>query len=623
MKKYFAYFLCLTLLICLVSPLKVNAASTTKVTEHVTMVGDAINTTLWDGVTVERMHIKTPRAGNHPSDTGLIYDWDSVSVIAANNPAIKIASWGITTTSGYKQGTTAAIAKDYENKHKGYTVLAAVNGDFFANDSFETSAGISMRPTYEPINCWVADGGQTLKKAVIANPHHQVLGIRLDRTYTYHIGSFYNSDGTPAENEANMPNNGSNLPTFTDTLIYNEGENQIKAVVTSGTLDEDAVNIVLKGATNVNVEGYAVYKCYMDRYSKPNDGFQGKYFVGSERADFAYNYSYTGLYIKARSMGAENVSTIASVDEGYCYIVTKLDAVKEALNVRATSFVCQYNLTGSTWGNVNSTIGTVIPFLLNSQRTYCVSNVDNYLNDNKPKTVVAFDANNRCMFYFMGPGPLSGAIGTSGPSSIEMCEMLERFGAVNAFCLDGGGSATICVKGADGSFVTLNNPTDTGGIRSIGNALLMIIENSNLTTTEVKSTSATFGQSAPMAESTLKSAKLYINGRSYNLVDGEYTLTGLQPSTSYEYYFEYTYENENGEYSSKTNVQTFTTPATDEVDPNPIDPDPIDPDPIDPNPGQQDDSKQSGGFNCNFGGVVVAFVGAVGLFAISFKKREW
>ena len=228
----------------------------------------------------------------------------------------------------------------------------------------------------------------------------------------------------------------------------------------------------------------------------------------------------------------------------------------------------------------------------------------------------------------MGPGPLSGVIGTSGPSSIEMCEMLERFGAVNAFCLDGGGSATICVKGADGNFVTLNNPTDTGGIRSIGNALLMIIENTNLTTTEVKATSATFGQSAPMAESTLKGVQLHINGKTYNFTTSEYTLSGLKENTTYEYYFEYTYENENGEYSSKTNIQSFTTLKSGDEDPNPgtgdnpgTDPGTGDNPGTDPGTGEP--AKQGGGMNCNFGGVVIAFVGALGLVAISFKKREW
>ena len=152
MKKYLAYVLMLVLLLGLTTPLKVNAAGT-KVTEHVTRIGDVVNSTLWDGVTVERMHIQSARAGSYnPSDSGLTYDWDSISVVALNNPAIKIASWGLTTTSGYKQGTTAVIAKDYELKHKGYTVLAAVNGDFFANASYTTSAGVSMQPTFEPIN---------------------------------------------------------------------------------------------------------------------------------------------------------------------------------------------------------------------------------------------------------------------------------------------------------------------------------------------------------------------------------------------------------------------------------------------------------------------------------------
>lgn len=565
-KRFLSYALVLTLMFCFSAKLNVNAADKeTKVTDHVTMVGNLLSGNLWDGVKYERMHIKSERAGSYSStDAGLVYDWDSVAVIADANPAIKVASWGMSRQEGFQQGTTAAIAKDYEQKHPGYTVLAAVNGDFFANAQYTTSTDKNMQPTFEPINCWVADGGITLKKAVLANPHHQVVGIRLDRTYTYHIGSHWNSNGTIAESGDAMNLHGQNVPEFTDTLMFHAGDALVPAYVTSSELHEDGVNIIL-GGTNINVAGYSVYKCYIDRECRPNDGFQGKYFIGYNYPGHAYDIDYTGIYINGRSVGLQDVTTIASVEANYCYIVTKNDDVKNHLNTRAAAFTAQYDLTGDTWGDVNSTIGTVIPFLIEGERTQYVSNSNNYLNDNKPKTIVAFDANNKCIFYFMGPGPLSNTT-ASGPSSIEMCEMLEKYGAVNAFCLDGGGSATICMKNANGGFDTVNNATDPGGVRSIGNALLMIVENSNLATTEITATSATFGQTKPMADSTLKSAVLHLNGKTYNLNGTETVkVEGLTSNTSYEYYYDYTYENNGVTYTTKTNTQTFKTLDKDPV----------------------------------------------------------
>lgn len=566
LKRFLSYALVLTLMLCFSAKLSVNAADKeTKVTDHVTMIGSAVKGSLWDGVTYERMHITSERAGSYTStDAGLIYHWDSVAVIADANPAIKVASWGLSKQDGYQQGTTAAIAKDYEVKHPGYTVLAGVNGDFFANTTYKTSTGKEMPATFEPINCWVADGGISLKSAVLANPHHQVIGIRLDRTYTYHIGAHWNSDGTYADTSDAMQKHGQNVPEFTDTLMFHAGDALVPAYITSSTLSEDGVNIIL-GGSNIDVTGYAVYKCYIDRQCRANDGFQGKYFIGYNYPDHQYDIDYTGIYINGRSTGAVQTNTIASVETNYCYIVTKNDAVKNHLNTKAASFTAQYDLTGDEWGDVNSTIGTVIPFIIDGEKTQYVSNSNNYLNDNKPKTIVAFDANNKCIFYFMGPGPLSNTT-ASGPSSIEIWEMLDKYGAVNAFCLDGGGSATICVKNAAGGFDTVNNATDPGGVRSIGNALLMIVENSNLATTEVTATTATFGQTKPMADSTLKSATLHFNGKTYNLTGTETVkVEGLTANKSYEYYYDYTYENDGVTYSSKTNTLTFTTLSSDPV----------------------------------------------------------
>ena len=539
--------------------------SKTKYTNHVTLVGDAITGSLWAGVDYSRMHVEAERVGSHLStDAGLIYSWDAISVVAENNPAIKVASWGLSPArEGYKQGTTSQIAEDYEKTHPGYTVLAAINGDFFANTQFTTSKGTKIGPTFEPINTWVADGGITYKKTVLATPHHCVVGFRLDRTYTYHIGSEYTSEGVPIDDGSTFDKNGENIPQFTDTLMAMINDVEVEAYVTNGNLREEGVNVVLPGTYNIDTTGYSVVKCNIDRYTRANDGFQGKYFIGHNYPGHAYNMNYTGLYLTGRSYDATPKTgiTITEVPDNNFYIITKEDSIKNEIELKARVTV-QYNLTGDTWGNVNSTIGTVMPFLIEGNRTYCVSNIDNYLNDQKPKSVIAFTKNNDAIFFFMGPGPLSGSR-DKGPSSIEMCEILEKLGAVNAFCLDGGGSATIVIRNSQGGFTELNSPTDYAGTRSIGNALLMIIENSNLTVKEAKSTSVTFHQEAPMAESTLVSATVHVNNKAYELEDGEVEVTGLKKNTSYEYYFEYTYENNGVTYSTRTNTETVTTLSAD------------------------------------------------------------
>lgn len=573
----------LILMFAFVSFIKVEAADkTTNVTKNVVMVGDAVTGSLWTGVNYERMHVQAERLGSILStDAGLIYSWDAVSVVADNNPAIKVASWGITdqVKQGYKQGTTAAIAKDYEKTHPGYTVLAAINGDFFANASYTTSSGVNMQPTFEPINTWVADGGITLKKAVVEHCHHNVIGIRNDRSYTYHIGSAYDHLGNPVDwvmpeseyytdlngnlvTTRSVEGYGQNIPEFTDTLIASIGGVEMKAHIAANGFSETGVNILLPGNYNLDATGYSVYKFNIDRYSKPNDGFQGKTWYGHSITGHSYNLDYTGLYLTGRNMSTITDPHITTVENCF-YVITKEDAIKDKIAFKET-MTCQYKLTGDVWGDVNSTMGTVIPFFVNGKRTQYVSKSDNYLNDGKPKSVIGFTKDNDAIFFFMGPGPLSGSK-EKGPSGIEMAELLERLNVVDAFCLDGGGSATIVARNENGEFVNLNTPTDSAGTRSIGNALLMIIENSNLELKEAKTTQATFHQSAPMADSTLVSAKLHMNNKTYDLENGEVTVNGLKANTKYDYYFSYTYENNGVEYSTQTNVMSFTTPSSDVV----------------------------------------------------------
>ena len=155
-KKMAAVVLAL-FLVCTLT-FKINSAN---VTDSVTLVGDIKREKLWDGIDLEKMYVQSKLHG--VPTNGNTYDWDAVSITAENNPAIRIVTWGLTAANGvgYKAGTTMDIAKNYEKENPGYTVIAAINGDFFANASFTTSAGVSnSRGTYEPINTWIADGGK-------------------------------------------------------------------------------------------------------------------------------------------------------------------------------------------------------------------------------------------------------------------------------------------------------------------------------------------------------------------------------------------------------------------------------------------------------------------------------
>ncbi len=569
MKKSFVFKKLITLvlglfLVCTLT-FKINSAN---LTENVTLVGNKKTEKLWDGINLERMHVQSKLHG--VPTNGNTYDWDAVSITAENNPAIRIVTWGLTAADGvgYKAGTTMDIAKNYEKENPGYTVIAAINGDFFANAPFTTSAGVSnSKGTFEPINTWIADGGKVLKPVTIAHPHHNVIGLFEDRSYLYHLGTWYDqngnisfADGVYAGTTAQY---GQNLPTFTDQAVFSVGDYKTTAWAykQKASLNEDAVNIFWEGDyLNVDVTGYTVWKAKTDRLSIPTDGFQTKYFVGQSLTGWQYNLEYTKYYMNGRLTEVQNMTTISKVEDGWCYIVTKNQDLVSKFG-RAVEFTAQYEMTGA-WENVNSAIGTVLPIIIQGKKTAYVGVNEHYLNTFKPKTVIAFKEDGTCLFFFMGPGPLSKS-NEGGPSSIELCELLQKQGVVDAFCLDGGGSSSIICRQGD-SFVELNTPTD-GQTRSIGNAVLMVVENSNLEVLNAYATKATFGQSKPMAESNLREATLHFNGKTYQYNGEEIVVEGLKPNTTYEYYFDYSFENNGKLLHSKTNVQTFTTSSDDPV----------------------------------------------------------
>lgn len=575
--KVFKNLLMLIVSVSLVSVLSINV-NAAKLTENVELVGDIHSQQIWDGVMLERMHIKAKRVGSTSADPS-IYDWDTVAISAENNPAIRIVTWGMDTQlngKDYKAGTTLQIAQNYEATHPGYTVIAGVNGDFFANRGFTTSGGkVYSSATNEPLNTWIADG-DAFKSVVMANPDHVVLGFSEDRSYQYHIGTIYGKnyeiiyndniyDGTGAVR-------GENVPTFTDTPIFNINNTKKEANVYFQTKEvkDDAVNIFWEGNyDNIDVSGYTVWKGYVDRFSIPQDGFN-KTFIGRHPSDssqhaMTYGYDYTHYYLRGRLLEEVEIDTISTVDENYFYVVTKDDAVTSQF-VKAATIKVQYELTGN-WAGVTSTMGVLFPFLINGKRTAYVSvkgdqHNNNYLNDNKPKPAIGFKADGTCVFFFMGPGPLSKS-SQGGPSSIEMVEVMEKMGIVDAFCLDGGGSASIVYRNDKGKLEELNSPTD-GQTRSVANAILMVVEDSNLEMIETLSTSATFGQTKPMVNSELLSATLHIDGKTYELQNENITVTGLKPNTEYEYYFEYTYKDNILERTTKTNLMKFVTSSLDE-----------------------------------------------------------
>ncbi len=89
-----------------------------------------------------------------------------------------------------------------------------------------------------------------------------------------------------------------------------------------------------------------------------------------------------------------------------------------------------------------------------------------------PRTAIGINKNGRWLYIVVidGRQPFY----SNGATFQELAEILEDFGAFNAMALDGGGSSTMVLEGANGEAVILNSPIDNyipGRERPVANHL--------------------------------------------------------------------------------------------------------------------------------------------------------
>ena len=109
-------------------------------------------------------------------------------------------------------------------------------------------------------------------------------------------------------------------------------------------------------------------------------------------------------------------------------------------------------------GNAEILKGGVIQFAANCSDDLC--------GDRNPRTAVGITATGR-VILLVADGRSSGSVGLT---LYQLARELKALGAVDAVNLDGGGSATMWIKGLG----VVNHPTDSSGERPVSNALVIL-----------------------------------------------------------------------------------------------------------------------------------------------------
>lgn len=88
-----------------------------------------------------------------------------------------------------------------------------------------------------------------------------------------------------------------------------------------------------------------------------------------------------------------------------------------------------------------------------------------------PRTALGITADGT--IFFVTVDGRNKPMGMEGVTAYEMAEIMAHFGAVDAYNLDGGGSTTMYIKADDGTYETINTPSD-GSLRRLSNALFFV-----------------------------------------------------------------------------------------------------------------------------------------------------
>ena len=517
MKKYFQLFRKIFITILLIAitfissvSLKAAAAAT------FTITGTLANKSLQYGVTYRSVEGTSSTGG---SSTLVKQVCNVVEIPSVEG--LLVTSWANMGNNKWNMSHVNAVAKNFEETHPGYKVIAATNGDFY-----DINAEQNFPRT--PTGCEVSDGN--FYKSIPT------------RSTNYQVVSFTN-DGTKnsivAYNQKVVKVN--DLPTL---AIYDENDKII------ASYEINKVNAA-PGDNEISVF-YGTYgsgKTYI-----PQD------VMGTSKATFLVGKAIYCLPHSANNFYGLGVISSFEVDattnEQFA-IKSNNDEVNSKLD-KGVKIRVQYEWNGEASG-VKDAVNAGTQVLVNGAIASNANTGDGgRMSARHPRTAIGVK-DDGSIVLLVNDGRQE-SIGRYGSYGDELAAMLQAFGCVNGFNLDGGGSSIMYYL--DGDELVLGNKYSDASERSISNIVLVAVKELDL---EVEFTE--IGSRTADVKVTLKDAgrhnisKLMVKAdtKVAEVVDGIAHLTGLSQLTRYD--LKIIYESANGRTVNTTLSFPFATGA--------------------------------------------------------------
>lgn len=456
-------------------------------------IDEAETSNVYGSLEVNSQHIETINNGTQDSSSSK-YFWNPHTVHWVDfDPSneVKVVTFSSSNADKWKQQTTRAAAKDWEKNNPGWIVVAGINGDFFEN---------SGNKTYQPTGNFM-QGGDMYRAEKAAATNRNTIG--------------WNEDGSVIVGDPTISSE-IFLKVYADDKETIESEIAISAV--NKAPSATGITLITKdNKADVDLTGYKVLDCEYEICRISSGGY---------------------VFVKG-TVKAETEVAAGTPEVGHFYLASKDGSLD---NVSLDSYIkCEYSYMNS-WSNVKNSIGYIDQVLLNGEPQHRES-TDAFAYTSHPRTLIGFREDGTTVFMVIeGRGkPTDMQVGSS---HYESGQLLQQLGCVNGFNLDGGGSSTLIVRNAYGSFDVVNKPSD-GSERSDGNHVLVVMRDPGFKVETFDTTSTEISIKLNITNQeyfdTLSNVVIECNGEKYDYTGEEIKISGVKPCTSYP--IKITYEN--------------------------------------------------------------------------------
>ncbi len=427
--------------------------------------------------------------GNIPLTLNTEYHQSAHILTIPKDSGVKLAPWSIVKDGNWTLSTVLQVAKDYEEKHPGWKVIAATNSDFF-----DISANNPYPRTVQGV--MVAEG-EILQGAVIGG---------------WPAIKFFNDGSDIPFVKVDVPENEAN-PTL---YVYDENGSEIYKIKCDGVNSEAGV-----GETKLVFANYT------------NEG-ETKHVVHDQEVKNAYIVSKPSMTV-ARALtsfygkGKIDAYGDATITRNQFAIVTNNTVLKDYLKIGVTIKV-QNELCGELKDAADVT-GCATTFLTGGKHISDTYYYD-YMEYRYPRTLIGYKPNGDVVLAVTdGRQSDKGYYGLNG---VESAAQLLYEGCVEGITFDGGGSTTMAIL-KDGALTCVNSPSD-GDLRYDGNALLVVAKVPEIEITYNTDTdSIGFKFNVISALENYKELYIECDGKKKKIDNNEVKFDSLTSNTEYTY----------------------------------------------------------------------------------------